>query len=45
MELDVDEATRQDVLPYVKRTMVESDKNGIEAGKASSAVRAARPTP
>jgi hypothetical protein len=36
----VDEATRTDVLTYVKRTVVESYKNGIEAGKAASMVRA-----
>jgi len=36
----VDEATRKDVLTYVKRTVVESYKNGIEAGKAVSVVRA-----
>jgi hypothetical protein len=38
---DVDEATRKDVLTYVKRTVVESYKNGIEAGKAASVVRSA----
>jgi hypothetical protein len=37
----VDEATRKDVLTYVKRTVVESYKNGIEAGKAASLVRSA----
>ena len=36
----VDEATRTNVLTYVKRTVVESYKNGIEAGKAASVVRA-----
>jgi hypothetical protein len=35
----MDEATRKEVLTYVKRTMVESYKNGIEAGKASSILR------
>ncbi len=37
----MDEATRKEVLTYVKRTVVESYKNGIEAGKAASVVRAA----
>jgi hypothetical protein len=37
----MDEATRTEVLTYVKRTVVESYKNGIEAGKAASAVRSA----
>ncbi len=37
----MDEATRTEVLTYVKRTVVESYKNGIEAGKAASVVRAA----
>jgi hypothetical protein len=36
----VDETTRTNVLTYVKRTVVESYKNGIEAGKAASVVRA-----
>jgi serine/threonine-protein kinase RIO1 len=36
----MDEATRKEVLTYVKRTVVESYKNGIEAGKAASVVRA-----
>ena len=38
---DVDETTRKEVLTYVKRTVVESYKNGIEAGKAASIVRSA----
>jgi hypothetical protein len=37
----VDEATHNEVLTYVKRTVVESYKNGIEAGKAATVVRAA----
>ena len=37
----MDEATRKEVLTYVKRTVVESYKNGIEAGKAASIVRSA----
>jgi hypothetical protein len=37
----MDEATRTEVLTYVKRTVVESYKNGIEAGKAASIVRSA----
>jgi hypothetical protein len=36
----VDEATHKAVLTYVKRTVVKSCKNGIEAGKAASVVRA-----
>ena len=36
----VDETTRKNVVTYVKRTVVESFKNGIEAGKAASVVRA-----
>ena len=35
----VDEATRKAVLTYVKRTVVESYKNGIEAGKVVSVLR------
>jgi predicted nucleic acid-binding protein len=37
----VDEATRTEVRTYVKRAVVESYKNDIEAGKAASIVRAA----
>ncbi len=37
----MDEAARTEVLTYVKRTVVESYKNGIEAGKAASIVRSA----
>jgi hypothetical protein len=36
----VDEATRKAALTCAKRAVVESFKNGIEAGKAASVVRA-----
>ena len=38
---EMDEAMRKEVLTYVKRTVVESYKNGIETGKAAAVVRAA----